>query len=119
MDYTARLRRVAVNDVQCEDVQFRDSPTAGAEIAPRSIDNRTLALARLAALVAVGGADPSFGEQVDDAVGAGASADEIVDVLIGVIPIVGLPGAVAAAPKLAMALGHPIDEDSMESPPGG
>ena len=65
---------------------------------------------RLAALVAVGGAVPSYGAQADAAVGAGATAAEIVDVLVGVVPVVGLPSVVAAAPKLAMALGYDIDE---------
>jgi alkylhydroperoxidase/carboxymuconolactone decarboxylase family protein YurZ len=43
-------------------------------------------------------------------VSAGASASEIVDVLAAAIPIVGLPKVVAAAPKLALALGFdPFD----------
>ncbi len=41
---------------------------------------------------------------------AGASAAEIVDVLIGVVPVVGLPSVVAAAPNLAMALGYDTDD---------
>ena len=43
----------------------------------------------LAALDAVGGAVPSYGAQADAAVDAGATAAEIVDVLVGVIPVVG------------------------------
>jgi 4-carboxymuconolactone decarboxylase len=43
-------------------------------------------------------------------VGAGATPTEIVDVLVGVVPIVGLPRVVAAAPKLALALGHDIND---------
>ena len=43
----------------------------------------------LAALVAVGGAVPSYCAQADAAVDAGATAAEIVDVLVGVIPVVG------------------------------
>ncbi len=45
---------------------------------------------------------------------AGASAAEIVDVLVGVVPVVGLPSVVAAAPNLALALGYDTDE-AMES----
>ena len=30
--------------------------------------------------------------------------------LIGIVPVVGLPRVVAAAPKLALALGYDIDE---------
>ena len=76
----------------------------------QELNPKTLALVRLAALVAVGGAVPSYGAQADAAVGAGATAAEIVDVLVGVVPVVGLPSVVAAAPKLAMALGYDIDE---------
>jgi 4-carboxymuconolactone decarboxylase len=61
-------------------------------------------------LVAVGGAVPSYEAQADAAVSAGASAAEIVDMLVGVVPIVGLPRVVAAAPKLAMALGYDTDD---------
>jgi hypothetical protein len=47
---------------------------------------------------------PSHGAQADAAVNAGATAAEIVDVLIGVVPIVCLPYVAAAAPKLATVL---------------
>ena len=77
-----------------------------------------MALVRLAALVAVGGAVPSYGAHADAAVSTGATAAEIVDVLVGVIPIVGLPCVVAAAPKLALALGCDAD-DVFECPPSG
>ena len=81
------------------------------------LDPKTLALVRLAALVAAGGAVPSYGAQADAAVNAGATAAEIVDVLVGVVPIVGLPCVVAAAPKLAMALGYDTD-DALEPQSG-
>jgi alkylhydroperoxidase/carboxymuconolactone decarboxylase family protein YurZ len=81
---------------------------AGSE--PGLLDAKTEALARLAALVAVGGAVPSFGEHADAAVSAGATAAEIVEVLACVAPVVGLPRVVAAAPNLALALGYDVDE---------
>ena len=74
------------------------------------LDARTQALVRLAALVAVGGGVPSYGAHADAAVDAGASVAEIVEVLVAVIPVVGLPSVAAAAPKLALALGHDVDE---------
>jgi hypothetical protein len=73
-----------------------------------------LALARLAALIAVGGAVPSYGAETNSAVIAGASPAEIVDVLVGVVSVVGLPSVVAAAPSLAMALGYNVD-DALEN----
>jgi alkylhydroperoxidase/carboxymuconolactone decarboxylase family protein YurZ len=62
-------------------------------------------------LVAIGGPGPSFGAHADAAVSAGATAAEIVDVLVGVVPTVGLPRVVAAAPKVGMALGYDINGD--------
>jgi 4-carboxymuconolactone decarboxylase len=104
VDYIDRLRRFAVNDPRLD---------ADQELAPAELDPRTAAVARLAALVAVGGAEPTYGSLVDEAVTAGATTTEIVDVLAVVVPIVGLPSVVAAAPKLALALGHdPFDTDA-------
>ena len=105
MDYTDRLRRLAINDERLAD---DDLGEVGA--GPDGLDPKSLALARIAALVAVGGAEPSFGSQSDAAVSAGATPAEIVDVLVGVIPVVGLPRVVAAAPKVAMALGYDMDD---------
>jgi 4-carboxymuconolactone decarboxylase len=93
LDYMERLQRLATDNV------------SGVESHPTALDQKALALVRLAALVAVGGAVPSYGAQVDAAIDAGATAEEIVDTLVGVVPIIGLPSVVAAAPKLAMALG--------------
>jgi 4-carboxymuconolactone decarboxylase len=113
MDYTERLRRLAINDA-C----FADNGAWAAGVECGELDAKTLALVRLAALAAVGGAVPSYGAQADAAVNAGATAVEIVDVLVGLIPIVGLPRVVAAAPKLAMALGYDTD-DEFEAQSGG
>ena len=112
MDYTERLRRLAINDARIAD------DAAGGAAGSGELDPKTLALVRLAALVAVGGAVPSYGAQADAAVSAGATAAEIVDVLVGVVPVVGLPRVVAAAPKLAMALGYDTD-DAFEPSPAG
>lgn len=105
MDYTERLRRLALNDTR-----LAEDLTGPSESDASELDPKTLALARLAALVAAGGALPSYMAQADAAVNAGASAAEIVAVLVGVVPIVGLPCVVAAAPRLAMALGYDTDD---------
>jgi 4-carboxymuconolactone decarboxylase len=106
VDYIQRLRRLAINDAHlAEELMGR----SGAE-EESTLDPKTLALVRLTALVAMRGAQPSFGALTDGAVEAGATADEIVDVLAGVVVIVGLPSVVAAAPKVAVALGHDIDD---------
>ena len=117
MNYTHRLLRLAINDADLTEEPPTDADANAAWLVP-VIDARTLSLVRLAALVAVGGAVPSFAAQADAAVDAGATAAEIVDVLFGVIPVVGLPCAVAAAPNVAMALGYDLN-DSLEDSSGG
>jgi 4-carboxymuconolactone decarboxylase len=112
VNYTDRLRSLGLNDAR-----FAEGSVEPVEVEFLQLDLKTLELVRLAALVAVGGAVPSYGAQADSAVSAGASAAEIVDVLVGVIPVVGLPCVVAAAPKVALALGYDLDE-ALEYQPG-
>ena len=111
MEYTEVLRLLAINDEH-----FAEQLVSGAE--PMKLDPKTVALVRVAALVAVGGAVPSYGAEADAAVSAGATAAEIVDVLVSIVPVVGLPSVVAAAPSLALALGYDID-DALEQTSGG
>ena len=47
---------------------------------------------------------------VDAGLEAGASYDEIVGVLIAVIPVVGVARVVSSAPNLALALGYDVSE---------
>jgi 4-carboxymuconolactone decarboxylase len=105
MDYLDILRRLAINDSTLADLANSNPGLAGTTLGPRAV-----AVVRIAALVAIGGAVPSFGALADEAVGAGATALEIAEILLAVIPIVGLPRVVAAAPKVALALGHDIEE---------
>jgi 4-carboxymuconolactone decarboxylase len=105
VDYTEILRLLAINDEH-----FAEECVTGVGVDSGKLDPKTLALARIAALIAVGGAVPSYGAEVDAAVGAGASAVEITEVLVGVVSVVGLPSVVAAAPPLALALGYDINE---------
>lgn len=106
VDYIDRLRRLTLNDADlgkvstCDDVEWLNPV----------LDPRTLALVRLGALVAVGGSVPSYAAHTDAAVDAGASVAEAVDVLVAVLAVVGRPRVVAAAPKLALALGFDTDD---------
>jgi alkylhydroperoxidase/carboxymuconolactone decarboxylase family protein YurZ len=97
MDDTERLRGLALNDSRT----MADSLT---------LDPKSVALVRLAALIAVQGAIPSFGAHADAAIAAGASVAEIVDVLVAVSPVVGMPRTVSAAPLLALALGYDVED---------
>ena len=104
-NYIDRLRRLALNapDLFEDDAGVIESGVT---------DRKSVALSRVAALVAIGGAEPSFDELVDAAVSAGSSADDIVDMVILLGPVVGLPRVVEAAPKLALALGYDIEADA-------
>jgi 4-carboxymuconolactone decarboxylase len=110
LDYREVLRLLAINDEH-----FAEHV---ADAGSSNLDPKTLALVRIGALVAVGGAVPSYGAEADAAVSAGATLAEIVDVLLGVVSIVGLPSVVTAAPSLAMALGYDV-EDALEHQAGG
>ena len=109
LDYTDLLRRLSLHDQRMVATVPTGDGSQGSALEP-VLDPRTLALVRLAALVAMGGAVPSYGAEVDAAIDAGATAAEIVDVLVGVVPVVGLPRVVAAAPRLALALGHDVED---------
>jgi 4-carboxymuconolactone decarboxylase len=105
LDYKDQLRRLAVNDSTVADALTGHLGTEPA------LDPKTLALVRIAALVAQRGPVPSLGEQADAAWAAGATGGEIVGVLIALVPVLGLPCVVDAAPKMALALGFDIEED--------
>ena len=105
MDYMEVLRLLAIHDTR-----FTEECVSGVGDKSLKLDAKTLALVRVGVLVAVGGAVPSYGAEIDAAFSAGATADEIVEVLVSVVPVVGLPSVVAAAPSLAMALGYDIDD---------
>ena len=99
LDHTDVLRLLAINGAGATEVESLGTCD--------DLDAKSLALVRLAALIAVGGgAGPSYGEATDAAVSSGASPAEVVAVLVGVLPVVGMARVVAAAPKVGMALGY-------------
>ncbi len=78
---------------------------------PPALDQKVDVLVRLGALLALGAATSSLRAAVEHALQAGANESEIVDVLVAVGPAVGLARLVAAAPRLATALGYEMDAD--------
>ena len=73
------------------------------------LDQKTRALACVAAFVALGASTETFDRGVDVAITSGASPDEIIGVLYAVAPEVGVARVVSAAPRLAAAMGYDID----------
>jgi hypothetical protein len=99
LDYPEVLRRLAINDEH-----FAEECVTGTGAEAVELEPRTLTPVRLAALMAVGGAEPSYEIATDAAFRAAASTAETVAVPVGIVSVVGLPSVVAAAPYLAMAL---------------
>jgi 4-carboxymuconolactone decarboxylase len=94
------------------------SPVCGGA-GPRSVDARALQpatarLVHLAALLALGASTTSLRWGVERAVSAGATDDEIVDVLAIVAPMAGSARVVAAAPRLALAIGYDIEVEGWD-----
>jgi alkylhydroperoxidase/carboxymuconolactone decarboxylase family protein YurZ len=108
MDYTDVLRRLSI-----EDPELAEDLVERVGVGPCLLDPKIVALARLAALVAIGGALPTYSSLSDAAIGMGATPDEIVEVLVAIVPTVGLPRVVSAAPDVAMALGYDV-ADALE-----
>ena len=75
------------------------------------IDERTTALVRVAATIAVDAAPASFQHAVAVALAAGTTHDEIVAALEAVAPVTGAARVVQCAPeKIALALGYDVDD---------
>ena len=73
-----------------------------------ALDPRTAALLRLGVSVATGSSAMSLEWSTGRALAAGASEDEIADVLLAIASVAGLGRVVAAAPDVATALGYDI-----------
>ena len=105
-EYKETLRRLALNDetyVAAVLGMGRDT------VEDSQLDEKTHALARLSAALAIDAAPISYQSSVELALAAGATVDEIVGCLIAVAPVVGLARVVSAAPELALALGYDVD----------
>ena len=106
-EYKLTLRRLALRDDRYIDAVLSE-PRANATLA--GIDPRSHALLRVAALIAINAAPPSYMSAVEAGLDAGASHEEIVGTLIAVMPIVGVARVVSAAPNLGLALGYDVAE---------
>ena len=79
-----------------------------AELGESDLDRRTVALIKLAAMIAVDAPPVSFAWQVENAIDLGATPEQILDVLRAVASQVGAPKVVAAAPEIMLGLGLPL-----------
>ena len=106
------LRRLAMIDEGFVEHQARlglDPVQASA------LDPKTAALLQVGASAAIGSPAVCLEWATGRALAAGASEDEIADVLLAIAPVAGLGRVVAAAPEVATALGYDI-EAALEEP---
>ncbi len=109
MDSVERLlRQLALNDEASVEMVLVQGARPGLD---GSLEIKEELLVRLGALLALGAATSSLRTTVTHAVAAGASEAEIVSVLIAIAPAVGLARVVAAAPRLASAIGYELEQD--------
>jgi 4-carboxymuconolactone decarboxylase len=104
------LRRLAIFDERFVEAGF------GVGMAETSaLDAKTAALLQLGASVAVGSSAVCLQWSTARALAAGASDEEIADVLLTIAPVAGLARVVSAAAKVASALGYDV-EAALEAP---
>jgi len=104
-EYKQQLRRLAVHDDDLLDALAVEGGARTTSV----IDEKTAALVRLAATIAVDAAPHSFQHAIALALAAGATSDEIVASLEAVTPVTGAARVVQCAPKVALALGYDVD----------
>jgi alkylhydroperoxidase/carboxymuconolactone decarboxylase family protein YurZ len=109
-EYKVTLRRLAVRDDRYVDALLqadRSSATLS------GLDEKSHALIRIAALVVLNATPPAYMSSIEAALRAGASYDEIVGVLIALIPVIGVARVVSAAPNLGLSVGYDV-ADALE-----
>jgi alkylhydroperoxidase/carboxymuconolactone decarboxylase family protein YurZ len=118
MDQTVRfeetLRRLAMID----EGFVEDEAGLGLDPAGTfALDPKTAALLQVGASVAIGLPAVCLEWSAGRALAAGATEDEIADVLLAIAPVAGLGRVVAAAPDVAIALGYDVAA-ALEEPNG-
>ena len=104
-EYKEHLRRLAMHDDALVELILSEESTLTESV----LDERTAALVRVAATIAVNAAPSSFQHAVALALAAGVTSDQIVATLEAVTPVTGAPRVVQCAPKVALALGYDVD----------
>ncbi|HMB18261.1 MAG TPA: carboxymuconolactone decarboxylase family protein [Gaiellaceae bacterium] len=105
-EYKEHLRRLALHDDALVEVILSEENALNES----ALDERTAALVRVAATIAVDAATASFQHAVALALAAGATSEEIVATLEAVTPVTGAARVVACAPKISLALGYDVEE---------
>lgn len=103
VSFQETLRRLAMIDESF----VEDRARLGLGLSAASaLDPKTAALLQIAAAAALGTSPVCLEWGTGRALAAGASEDEIADVLLAIAPVAGLGRIAAAAPHVAIALGY-------------
>jgi 4-carboxymuconolactone decarboxylase len=109
MDQTVRFQETLRRLSMIDEGFVEDQAGLGLGLGGASaLEPRTGALLRVAAAVATGSPAVCLEWSAGRALAAGATEDEIADVLLAIVPVVGLGRVVCAAPDVAAALGYDV-----------
>jgi len=78
------------------------------------LDNRSFALVKIAALIAVDAPPASYMWQIGNAIAEGVTPEEVLGTMWAVAPQVGGPRLISAAPEIMLALGLVLNEEDEE-----
>jgi len=109
MNQVARFQETLRRLVMIDEGFIRDEAgLALGSAATSALDPKTARLLQVAASVTIGPSPVCLQWSVARAMAAGATEDEIADVLLAVAPVTGLGRIAAAAPDMAIALGYDV-----------
>jgi len=109
MSQTARFQETLRRLAMIDEGFVEDEASLGLGLAGISaLDHKTAALLQVGVSVAIGSPAVCLEWSTGRALVAGASEDEIADVLLAIAPVAGLGRVVAAAPEVAIALGYDV-----------
>ena len=122
LDYEETLRRLALDDDRfvASILALHRNQRAAADPAMTdeallqtvaTLDGRTRSLVGLAAIVAVGSGAASIESAVERALGAGATVEDVIGVVVSIAPAVGSARLVDCAPAVAAAVGYDMWAD--------
>ena len=109
MSQTARFQETLRRLSMMDEGFVQDEAGLGLDLAETSTLNpKTATLLQVAVSVAMGSVPVCLEWSVGRALAAGATEDEIADVLLAIAPVAGLGRVVCAAPDVATALGYDV-----------
>jgi len=109
MNQTVRFQEILRSLTMIDEGFVEDQAVLGLGLTGVSaLDAKAAALLRLGASAAIGAPGECLQWSVGRALAAGATEEEIAEVLLAIAPVAGLARVVAAAPEVATALGYDI-----------